>query len=315
MGFDRSDRSGPDGAVISPQPLSARRVTRRPMVSPLRYPGGKGALYARLKWLIRESGLAGCTYVEPYAGGAGAGLSLLVTGQVDRVVINDLDPAIYAFWRALVENPDGLIKRVRKVKLSVREWKRQRNVYIDCDVDDIESLGFATFYLNRTNHSGVLNGGPIGGLEQTGRFKIDARFNRPDLEERIRILGLYGNRITVLCENGIDVIKRYARLSKTFVYADPPYFEKAGSLYMNTFSAQDHVDLSKVLNAMARKSWLLTYDDVSQVHDLYKDRRRRSFELNYSAHKVAKATEIAVLSDRLIDVGKGWPARWSAHHS
>lgn len=286
-----------------------RRVTQRPMVSPLRYPGGKGALYSRLRWLLRESGLAGCTYVEPYAGGAGAGLSLLVTGQVDRVVINDLDPAIAAFWRTLVTDPQGLIERIQKVKLNVAEWKRQRKIYVAGGDGDVEKLGFATFYLNRTTHSGVLNGGPIGGLKQTGEFKIDARFNRTDLAERVRILGLYADRIDVSCDDGRRVIQRHARRSKVFIYADPPYFEKAGSLYMNAFTPDEHVALSTTLNARADKAWLLTYDDVPEVHALYGERRRRKFELNYSAHRVARATEIAVLSDAVADVENGWSGR------
>jgi DNA adenine methylase len=277
------------------------------MVSPLRYPGGKGALYSRLRQLIRESDLAGCTYVEPYAGGAGAGLGLLVTGQVERVVINDLDPAIFAFWRMIAENPQGLIDRVKRVKLTVAEWKSQRTIYTAADSSDIEALGFATFYLNRTNHSGVLNGGPIGGLDQSGAYKIDARFNRPDLIERIRVLSLYADQIVVTREDGIKAIAKYGRRARTFIYADPPYFEKAGSLYLNAFEPNDHVALSKTLNKISNKPWLLTYDDVPRVHELYALRRRRTFELNYSAHRVAKATEIAVLSDTLADVGNGWP--------
>jgi DNA adenine methylase len=287
-----------------------RRVTRRPMVSPLRYPGGKGALYTRLKWLIRESGLAGCTYVEPYAGGAGAGLSLLVTGQVERVVINDLDQSVSAFWRTLVEAPDELIARIKRATLTVKEWKRQRKIYLTTDAaDDAGALGFATFYLNRTNHSGVLNGGPIGGLDQSGEFKINARFNRSDLMERVRVLGLYAAQIEVSCEDGLQIIKRHGHRGKTFIYADPPYFEKAGSLYLNTFSDEDHVVLAKTLNARASKAWLLTYDNVPDVHELYAERRRRTFELNYSAHRVMKATEVAVLSDSLVDIADGWPAQ------
>lgn len=285
----------------------ASPVTLRPRVSPLRYPGGKGALYSRLRKLIRDSGLAGCTYVEPYAGGAGAGLSLLVTGQVERVVINDLDPAIHAFWDLLVNDPDALMSQIRTVKLNVKEWKRQREVYVTADTSDRASLGFATFYLNRTNHSGVLNGGPVGGLDQSGKYKIDARFNRDALVERVRILALYSGQITVTSVDGVEIIERYGKAKETFTYADPPYFEKAGSLYLNAFALVDHERLAKTLNHLSRGSWLLTYDNVPQVHDLYAKRRRRTFGLNYSAHRVTKATEIAVLSDAVADVGEGWP--------
>ena len=290
---------------MTPQDSSKRPIKLRPMVSPLRYPGGKGALYSRLRGLIRGNGLAGCTYVEPYAGGAGAGLGLLVTGQVERVVINDLDPAIYAFWAALVDDPEGLIRKVERVDLSVKEWKRQREVYLNKG-SDLHALGFATFYLNRTNHSGVLNGGPIGGLDQTGTYKINARFNRVELAERIRVLGLYADKISVTSRDGVDVIKQHGRKSGTFIYADPPYFEKAGSLYLNAFSTADHERLAATLNRLAKRSWLLTYDNVAQVHELYRSRRRRTFELHYSAHRVMRATEIVVFSDGVADASNGW---------
>ena len=290
------------------KPPSHRRLT----ISPLRYPGGKGALYARLRQLIRDSGFAGCTYVEPYAGGAGAGLSLLVSGQVDYVVINDLDPAIHAFWQLLVSSPDVLISRILSTPLDVAEWRRQKEVYSSARAEDVEALGFATFFLNRTNRSGILNGGPIGGLDQTGAYKIDARFNREKLVERIRILKLYSANITVTSRDGADVISDYAGRPRTFIYADPPYFEKAGSLYMNSFRAGDHEKLARTLNGAADAAWLLTYDNVPAVNRLYPDRRRRLFELCYSANGATRAHEIAVLSDAMADIGDGWPISASA---
>ncbi|QIG44173.1 DNA adenine methylase [Nocardioides anomalus] len=275
------------------------RVAKRPQVSPLRYPGGKSALYPRLRELIRNNGLAGCTYVEPYAGGAGAALSLLATGQVGRIVINDFDPAIAAFWTTLVNNPDLMIKRIQKVRLDVREWKRQKAIYMAANEADMAELGFATFYLNRTNRSGVLNGGPIGGLDQTGNYKIDARFNRDGLQERVRIISLYADKITVSSRDGLDVIREATRRADTFVYADPPYFEKAGSLYLNAFKAANHEALAKIMNGRAKKNWVLTYDNVPQVSALYGARRRVEFGLHYSAHRVTKATEVMVFSDPL----------------
>lgn len=287
---------------------SAIRVsTRRPRISPLRYPGGKSALYSRLRKMIRDMDLAGCTYVEPYAGGVGAGLGLLVTGQVERVVINDLDPAINAFWTTVQSEPGWLIERIHKTKLDVTEWRRQREIYVAADTSDLSELGFATFYLNRTNRSGVLNGGPIGGLGQTGNYKIDARFNKEGLAERIRILSLYAENIIPTSRDGIEVISEYAPKDDVFIYADPPYFEKAGSLYLNAFSAADHEDLARVLNSVANRPWVLTYDNAPQVAELYAERRRREFELHYSAHRVRTATEVAVLSDVVVEVGQGWP--------
>lgn len=280
---------------------------RRPLISPLRYPGGKSVLYSRLRKMIRDMDLAGCTYVEPYAGGMGAGLSLLVTGQVERVVINDLDPAIHAFWATVQAEPGWLIERIRKAKLNVSEWRRQREVYLAADTSDFTALGFATFYLNRTNRSGVLNGGPIGGLDQKGNYKIDARFNREGLTERIRILSLYADNIVPTSRDGIEIISEYALKEDVFIYADPPYFEKAGSLYLNAFSDEDHEDLAQTLNSVADRPWILTYDNAPQVAKLYMERRRHEFELHYSAHRVGKNTEVVVLADVLPEIEPGWP--------
>ncbi len=286
---------------------TSQRVAKRPLVSPLRYPGGKAALYPRLREIIRANGLAGCTYVEPYAGGAGAATALLVTGQVSKVVINDLDPAVYAFWELLKHDPDYLNRQIKSIALDVEEWRNQKAIYAEADSSAYRELGFATFYLNRTNRSGVLNGGPIGGLEQTGNYTIDARFNRDALIERVRILSLYSDHITVMNSDGLDVIRCHAGAENTFVYADPPYFEKAGSLYMNSFKADDHAQLASALNERSNTPWMLTYDNAPQVKELYLDRRRREFSLRYSAHRVVEATEVMVLSDALVDVINGWP--------
>lgn len=278
---------------------TSTRTPKRVTVSPLRYPGGKGLLYSRLRQIVRENGLTSSTYVEPYAGGAGAALGLLVSGQVAKIAINDLDPAVYAFWRAVVDEPNEFSQLVRNVDLTVKEWEKQRAVYDNAAQEDLLPLGFATFYLNRTNRSGVLNGGPIGGKDQTGNYKIDARFNRDTLLERIRLIALHASRITVTNQDGGDVIRQYADDDSAFIYADPPYFEKAGSLYMNAFNANDHEDLAKCLNGVVKARWVLTYDDVPEVHSLYSKRRRVLFSLNYSAHRVMKALEVMVFSDSL----------------
>lgn len=277
----------------------AARVPLRPRVSPLRYPGGKAGLYPTLRSAIRRNGLAGCTYVEPYAGGAGAALALLLTGQVGRIVINDLDPAVAAFWHTLVAEPEYILRRIRRAKLNVSEWHRQKEIYVAANTDDQAALGFATFYLNRTNRSGVLNGGPIGGLDQTGSYKIDARFNKDTLCERIRTISLYAEKISVSCRDGAAVIRQYSRSSRSFIYADPPYFEKAGSLYLNAFETKDHEALASVLNERADKNWLLTYDDVPRVRELYPERKRQTFDLHYSAHRVVKTKEVMVYSDAI----------------
>src|SRR5260370_21263225 len=155
--------------------------------SPRRYPGGKQALSRVLAHLIEINDAGGGTYVEPYAGGAGAALSLLIAEHVDRILINDADGRVFAFWQAALNQTERFVNLVQTTRASVREWRRQRDIYLHPRRHSVLRVGFATFYLNRCNRSGIIgNGGPIGGLKHKGPWKIAARFNREYLLRRIR---------------------------------------------------------------------------------------------------------------------------------
>lgn len=267
--------------------------------SPLRYPGGKTSLFSFFRKLIRENQLRDVTYVEPFAGGAGAALALLVSGNVREVVINDFDPAIAAFWSSVVAENSTFASRVRSVPLNVREWERQKDIYSNPSHNSTFDLGFSTFYLNRTNRSGVLNAGPIGGMDQTGNYKIDARFNREALLEKIRLIGLFGKRIATTSLDGSELIKTYGGFENVLIYADPPYFEKGASLYLNSFDEDAHARLATALNDAANARWVLTYDDVKEIRSLYARRRKLKFGLNYSVREKRRASELMIFSDQL----------------
>lgn len=227
-------------------------------LSPLRYPGGKASLAGLFADVIAAVGMRNVRYVEPYAGGAGAGIALLRQGLVEHLVINDIDPAVHAFWRAIVERPAAFIRRLEAVPLTIPEWKRQRELYRARDASDFMSLGFAFFYLNRTNRSGVLNAGVIGGQAQSGQYRIGARFNRATLADRVRAIGELADRITVLDEDGRTVIRRFGRSRTTLLYVDPPYVRAGSDLYLNAFDGRDHIALSKAIQAVPAARWLVT---------------------------------------------------------
>lgn len=273
------------------------RSLKRPQFSPLRYPGGKSALFGFVSEAIRENGFCDGTYVEPYAGGAGIALGLLMTELVESVVVNDLDPAIYSFWKAVTSDSERFVEKIRSTEISVREWHQQREIYLAADATSAFDLGFATFFLNRTNRSGVLNAGVIGGQAQTGPYKIDARFNRETLIERCRLLGLYSDRIIVRNDDGLKIIEEYTGQQDVFLYADPPYFEKGSQLYLNAFRNKDHDNLAKLLNSNADSVWMLTYDDAPEIVSLYPDRRKFNIGINYSVRAARKASELLVTSD------------------
>jgi DNA adenine methylase len=267
--------------------------------SPLRYPGGKTTLFPFFDKVIKENRLAHVTYVEPFAGGAGAALALLVLEKVDRIVINDLDKAIYSFWRSSIFSSKKFIEKIEATPITVKEWKKQRLIYTN-PKSKLFELGFATFFLNRTNISGILEGGPIGGLNQMGKWKIDARFNRRGLSERIRQIARYKNRISVFNRDGVELIKDYLGKKNAFIYLDPPYYEKGAALYLNHYKKEDHASLAKRLNGNADAFWLLTYDNMQEIKSLYPNRQIIDFTLNYNAYEVRKGKEVMIVSDALV---------------
>ncbi|WP_461164465.1 DNA adenine methylase [Arthrobacter sp. R4-81] len=265
-------------------------------LSPLRYPGGKASLAGLFADLIGKLGLRQARYVEPYAGGAGAGIALLREGIVNDLVINDIDPAVHAFWHSVVNNNSLFIELVKSTPLTIAEWQRQRKIYRTGDQGDKLSLGFAFFFLNRTNRSGILNAGVIGGQKQDGNYKIDARFNRETLVERIETIGALAERITVTDLDGRTVIQHYGNDKATFMYIDPPYVEAGSRLYLNAFDGRDHQALASVVNTIEAAHWLMTYDTAPLIESLYRGNFQCRLEITYSAHNPGKAEELLVAS-------------------
>ncbi len=263
--------------------------------SPLRYPGGKGKLEPFMEMLIKQTGHIGGTYIEPFAGGAGIALELLEKNIVNEIVINDFDKGIYSFWKAILTETDRFIDDIRNVTLNIDEWNRQRTIIEDCSKYSYE-LGFATFYLNRTNRSGIIKGGVIGGIEQSGNWRMDARFNRKTLIERIINIVNRKKSIHIYNKDVSSFVKRYLPKyeQNAFVYFDPPYLGKGKQLYLNFFSYDDHVRIERMINSQVNCDWVITYDDVQEIADIYQNHVLRRFDLKYSAAVKRKASEIII---------------------
>lgn len=265
-------------------------------LSPLRYPGGKGSLAPYIAALLRQQRPRPSVYVEPFAGGAGAALRLLRDEVVDEIIINDLDPGIAAFWRAVLDRTEELVELIASCDVSVDAWYDHRQRYADGDGDDLE-LGFAAFFLNRTNRSGILGARPIGGLDQTGKWKIDARFNRDDLTERVAIIAKYASRIEVCEQDGLSLL-RDRSLAGSFIYVDPPYLVQGADLYLDTLRWDDHVALAQLLRSR-HNHWIVTYDADDRVRQLYPTERSGWFDIAHTAAIQHIGKEFVVYSEGL----------------
>lgn len=268
--------------------------------SPLRYPGGKTKLYCLVKEVLEKNNLQG-TYIEPFAGGAGLALKLLFNHDVKRIVINDSDPAIYAFWSSIINNTEEMCDFVATVHIDVERWEKSREIYFHPDQYSMLDLGEATLFLNRVNRSGVLQGGIIGGRSQSGAYKMDARFNRQELVSKINKIAEYKSKIDIYNMDALDflspsVLRHYYNVLINF---DPPYVKKGGQLYLNYYKEEDHRKLYEAISKLRRK-WIVTYDVCEYIKDLYKNYRGGYIDIRYSATTNKKAQELIYFSDSLI---------------
>ena len=267
--------------------------------SPLRYPGGKGKLAKFMKYMIDQLGHGGGTYIEPFAGGAGVAIELLLQGVVSRIVINDYDKGIWSFWKAVLTETDRFIALLAVVPLTMEEWNRQRNICLTRNNKYSFELGFATFYMNRTNRSGIVKGGVIGGMDQSGSWKMDARFKREDLIRRIESIAERKSHIKLYNKDINSFITRYIPLyeENALVYFDPPYFKKGKQLYMNYFQLEDHVRIEKAIRDYVKCDWIITYDKASEIESIYKGYSMRLYDLNYSVSSKCKASELMIFKE------------------
>jgi DNA adenine methylase len=267
--------------------------------SPLRYPGGKNCIFSFVSNIFYENDLIGMSYAEPYAGGAGLALRLLFEGYVERIYINDYDKSIYAFWVSILNRPDEFCEWLESVEISVPTWNKYKEIQKNIDDNTpLFEIAKSTYYLNRTNISGVIKGGIIGGQDQTGKYKMDARFNKRDLIDRIKRISKLKDRIIVTNLDGLAFISNLNRKREDiFIYLDPPYYQKGADLYMNFYMKKDHEKLSKAVRSL-RKKWMVSYDNHDFILNLYAEHNRVVYKLSQSASNRV-GDEILVFSEEL----------------
>lgn len=268
--------------------------------TPLRYPGGKTQLAPLVTELMRANGLMQGIYCEPFAGGAGIACRLLLNGTVSEIWINDIDPAIYAFWNSVLNSTDELCERIARARITIAEWRRQKSVQTSSNAELLD-LGYSTLFLNRTNRSGILRGGVIGGKKQTGNYALDCRFDRDELVRKIQRLALYRDQVSLSCMDARRYMSsKLKRLpERALVYVDPPYYRAGPDLYTNFYRHKDHAALALAIQATSHR-WMVTYDDATEIQAMYLRRRQYRKTLTYYAQAKRSAAELLVLSDRLV---------------
>lgn len=270
--------------------------------TPLRYPGGKGKLTGFLKMIFEQNDLLDGHYVEPYAGGAGIALNLLTHSYVSCIHLNDLNPAVFAFWHSVINQPEELCRAIRDVEVTIEEWHLQKAILKAPQNHSPLEIGFSTFFLNRTNRSGIIWGGVIGGKNQDGPWKLDARFNKDDLIRRVEKIALYRSRIRLYNLDAANLIKTVLPTlpQKTLIYLDPPYYVKGRGLYENHYVHDDHVNIAKLVKKHITHPWIASYDHAPEIVEMYKGCPTITYGINYSAQDRYIGAEVMFFSKNLI---------------
>jgi len=267
--------------------------------SPLRYPGGKRKLAKFFKLLVQQNGIS-AHYVEPYAGGASVALALLLDEYVSHIHINDISSPIFAFWHSVLFETEALCKKISDTPVSMKEWHKQKNVQLKNDSVNLIELGFSTFFMNRTNRSGIIEGGVIGGQKQTGKWKIDARYNKDDLIGRIERIARFSNRISLYKQDALHFIRKIEKKLPpgSIFYLDPPYYAKGQDLYQNYYLHDDHLKISRIITK-SPFYWAVSYDNTKRVLPLYKNFRKFFYGISYSAGHHYRGAEVMFFCDSL----------------
>ena len=270
--------------------------------TPLRYPGGKAKFAPFVKDLMKANNLKG-DYLEPYAGGAGVALDLLYSDYCQNIHINDFDIAVFNFWKSITDNTESFLRLLNDTEVTIEEWYKQRAILNDPENHDQLQHGFATFFLNRTNRSGILKGGVIGGKNQDGNYKLDARYHKENLSKRIEKVGQYRDRIKLYNLDALELLNQVDSFlpENSLIYLDPPYYVKGQGLYRNFYVHDDHVQIREALDKV-RTKWIVSYDNCSEIKEIYSGYYQADYELNYSAYYKIKGSEVMIYCNDIIPV-------------
>ncbi len=268
--------------------------------TPLRYPGGKSKLKNYTMDLIELNNFNGCTYIEAFAGGAGLAMELLFNETVGRVILNDIDRSIYALWYCVLNNTEMLIEIINTTDITIDEWYIQKDIQNNKSTADLLQLAYSTLFLNRTNRSGILTAGPIGGKKQNGNYTLDCRFNKVDIVQRIREIASRSELIEFHNMDALDFIDYIDnhQSQNSFIFFDPPYYDKGPELYVNHYIGDDHHELSERISELDIP-WIVTYDNSDYIRELYDDYNQTIYYLNYSAQKPHKGQELMIYSNNI----------------
>lgn len=245
----------------------------------IRYPGSKAKLAKELFQMFPPelhslwSQSLGFEYREPFFGAGAVGFDVLqMISHSCTAWLNDADPGMVALWRSVQTNPQRLCDMIHTFKPSAEkfyEYKEQD----DAEIADEVERGFVKLALHRLSFSGLgyRAGGPIGGAtQQSSKYNVSCRWNPErmisDVVSLHKRMKRFRGRVRITCGDFMPLIADAPKGS--FIYLDPPYYDKGPQLYKFSMTHDDHVRLANALRE-CKATWVLSYDDHDAIRELY----------------------------------------------
>jgi len=270
-------------------------MTKHPLKTPLRYPGGKSKAITTLSpWLPSDLK----HYREPFIGGGSMAIYVAQAYPSADVWINDLYVPLYNFWVQLRDNGEELSETIYKIKESIaNDDDAHKKLFTECaeSIDSQTGVDQAVsfFIMNKCSYSG---------LTQNSTFSVTAsrsNFSLVGAEKLKKFSNLIQNwKIT-----NID----YSNLlggedDDTFIFLDPPYDIKDFLYGKNRemHKSFDHERFAEEVYKIKNK-FMITYNVNERLVELYKDYKLREFDLRYSmVHRGDKGTKDNVKKELLV---------------
>lgn len=139
----------------------------------------------------------------------------------------------------------------------------------------------------------------IGGLGQSGPYKLDARMDKAALAARIDRIAQRAADISVYCEDAHALLTRCGDFlpKAALIYLDPPYYVKGRGLYRNFYRHEDHLSIAKLLQSRRFKlPWVVSYDNTEEICEMYSMSEGMSYSLHYTAQKRYLGSEVMFFS-------------------
>ena len=263
------------------------------MSSFFRYPGGKAKLCGRiLHHLSRLMDDSITQYRELFFGGGSVGIKYVQKKECPKQIwLNDKDVGIACLWTSVIRYPDSLKKLVLAYKPTVDSFYQLKNDLLNTTSvpdteEEVAQVGFNKLALHQITYSGLglKSGGPLGGVAQLSKYKVDCRWSPAYICKKINTVHKVFSNKEVIHEacTSYDFEKIITDTSmKALLYLDPPYFVKGSQLYHESFTHQDHTRLCENLKNTQHK-WLLSYDACEEIKEMYSWATIEEVEVNYS---------------------------------